>query len=263
MVEENQSSLGIYIDLDSILDTRMGTLMVIDSDKAKELITSDSYYTRETEEFDGFDKAIFDRVYQSHDKRILENSTLSNMVFVLRDAVKDMFASLLEHPTYKDLTVYVNTYPYKLNQKEILDIQAAIHHYTDELANIKMIYKTLAEVDCLWVYKHVSHLFIYHYSDWLNLRAKELAHKGLPFTSLYSPRIYFERKPTEDEIKLICQELETNDFNHFDFLRDMAVSLIQINFMPIDHYCVVNDYYERHVASDDATVSEDSEDTSS
>lgn len=237
--------IGIYIDLDTLLDTRMGTMMMLDPEQGMVVINDDGYYSRVEEVFPGFDKKIFDEAYLKRDQNTLEHSAVSNMIFILKEAVADLKVKVYEHPLYNDVIVYVNIHPYQLSDAEKSDLHGVLRQHLLDMAKIEFIDVSLEDLDCAWVYTHVSHLFMYHFDVWLNARARALAHRGLPYISLYCPRIFFERKPTEEEIEQLKGWLEVNDFDHFDFIEKTYMPLLQIHFLPVDHFCVINDYADR------------------
>lgn len=242
----SKKALGVYIDLDSLLDTRLGTIAKYDKDIAISNLDNNDYYTRTTEDFIGIDKSIFDELYKNRDIDTLKESTITNIVFIIREFTLGLIKLVADHPIYDRIKVYVNTYPYILNNDENNDLIEIIRGYTFDTCDVSVIHKSFKELDCMWVYLNVQHMFIYHYNDWLNERGKELSHRGLPELSVYCPKIYFSHTPTNEEKEELDKLNDGNSIDYFSVFSDLYSCMLQLNFMPIDHFSVVNTYQEEY-----------------
>jgi len=241
--------LGIYIDLDCILDTRMGTLATIDPDRAIPLLEDIRYYHREIDEFPNFTKEEFEKVYSNRDMNILAKSTITNLIFDLQEIINDLYQETLSHPLYYGIKVFLNIHPYTLYKEDANEIKRALefHLFGEErvemVNSIEIIDIPLEQLDCLYIYNNLNHLFIYHYPEWLNARLLEFLHKGLPEVCVYFPRINQDYVPDKEDIKkeIVKANLDVED--HFHFIEEFYRMFIQIRFIPIEAFCVVNNHY--------------------
>ena len=245
----SKKPLGIYIDLDTLLDTRIGTLFRLNPDVAISTIDSSDYYSRLTDEFKDIDIDEYRSLYEKRDIDTLKHSTITNILFILKEFIADTLKSVIDHPVYERIVLYVNTHPYEISNRDTNELIDVLQQHTFNSCEISIINKPLKDIDCLWVHTNVSHLFIYHYNEWLNLRGKELAHKGLPYTSLYCPRIYPSHIPTEEENKEFNEIKGDMEMDQFSFFVELYKYMIQINFLPIDLFSIVNTYHEDQLSN--------------
>lgn len=237
----DKKPIGIYVDLDCLLDTRLGTLMSIDSKRGLDVLDSKDYYLRDTEEFPYFSSEEFQNRYDNRDTNVLKHSTVSNIIIDLKEMIVDLMGKVQVHPLYNSVKLFINISPYSLTEDEKDTIIDVMRSHTFYMSDIEIIDIPLKELSCLWVYENVSHLFIYHYDEWLNGRSMELSYRGLPDISLYIPRLYFSHRPTEDDYKPMKESgIETDDY--FIFISELFKSIIILNFLPVNHFCVLNDY---------------------
>ena len=76
MNEAKQS--GLMIDLDSLFDTRLGTLILNYDDVAEKIFLEDKYHNRLDDSFNGsIDRPQFTEFYDKRDATTIANSTLT------------------------------------------------------------------------------------------------------------------------------------------------------------------------------------------
>ena len=84
---------GLLIDLDSLFDTRLGTLILNNYDDLLPIFTGNKYHIRLDDSFHGsIDKDKCYEAYAKRDKETLANSTLTLAI----DIVKDFVATTLK-----------------------------------------------------------------------------------------------------------------------------------------------------------------------
>lgn len=250
----NKRPIGIYVDLDCILDTRMGTIMTIDKDIGLGLIDNREYYEREIDEFHGIDKEIFKERYKKRDKEVLMNSLLTNLVIDLKDMVQEIRDETTTHPLYSGVKVFINTHPYDLSEREIEAIRQVMHTHLYGVAMIEMIKRPLQLVDCMYIKDNLNHLFIYQYNKWLNARQMEFDHKGMADVSVYFPKINWNYVPDKEDIKKQLQEAGIAVEDHFEMVAGVWSVFVQINFIPVEVFSMISDYsfadIDKHLKDD-------------
>ena len=136
----------IYVDLDALLDTRLGTIAKINREVAAELATSDDYRNRVIDQFTGIDTDAFKREYAARDEETLSLSMMSEAVAFIGSLIKDLFLQSKATPFYDAVTLTINTSPYVLDDDIKTEIGAAVAHWTLGLAAIDVVCISEAEL---------------------------------------------------------------------------------------------------------------------
>ena len=189
---------GLLIDLDSLFDTRLGTLILNNYHQLLPINTSNKYHIRLDDSFHGsVDKTKFYEDYAKRDKETLANSTLTLAI----DIVKDFVASTLRaDPTSPILfypKVYINIYPYKLEQDEVDNIVLGLHSHLKGKAQVEAIYLDPAMLSIDYINQHLSVMVMYEYNKWLDAQTElgSFKTKACPSVTLMAPRIFFAKTP--------------------------------------------------------------------
>ena len=77
---------GIYLDLDSILDTRLSLLFTFDPNLAKDVITH-GYTSRDEDVFPGISKEVFASLYSKRTTNILFNATITKLIKLVNEFI--------------------------------------------------------------------------------------------------------------------------------------------------------------------------------
>ena len=108
----------ILVDIDSLYDTRLSTLLKIDSNVARNIIKKDLYNGRLIDEFDYITKKIFRFYYDLRGIETLKNSLLTKITDVIVAYLGHLKINLHEVNETKPITIVINTYPYKLGKSK-------------------------------------------------------------------------------------------------------------------------------------------------
>lgn len=189
---------GIYIDLDAILDTRLGTIKSLDTGLYNYYINEgkEEYRNRIIDEFKYIPNKVFKYYYKNRTKEILQNSILTPLLYVLNISIDDMLTKrVLSEKTTKKLTVDINYYPYNLTEDEIEKLRAAVYTQiaSKEFVIVNFISMPYEELTSAAAEKY-GVIAMYDAMDWLNVRGlfKDI-NITLPSTHLVLP--YLLQKP--------------------------------------------------------------------
>lgn len=180
---------GIYIDLDTLLDTRFTILTYIDLNLAHSVLTDDSYYSRTYDEFGYVNNAVFKRCYNGRNKEILSNSLPTDIYKLLSSEASLLINKRLDVELIDTIELDVNTYPYRLNEQEKKDLVRSIVQYTlIGSLSVDFIYKNPMEITLSNVYSKYDSVFMYDGLKWLDYQI--CCRSGLALTTkLYIPSL--------------------------------------------------------------------------
>lgn len=203
----NQKRLqSIYVPLDVLLDTRLGTLARIDDAAAAKVIESGTYQTRQNDVFEGFDKAVFDQMYKDRDVETLKKSIVTDAIQFLRQLVAALTEQAIVRPFHEGAKIVVNYYPYTLSQEEIEQLGRAVSAWMQGMAPVELVSistKDLTPRHCKDTY---SLMMVYEHEEWMNLHAEAFVHTRLPEVTMYVPALYFVHTPSAEELEKTVKE---------------------------------------------------------
>lgn len=129
----------IYTDLDSLFDTEVVFLDLLDARLVKE------YYTNEVDIENSYlylNRIDFMTLFKDRDKRILSAAKNSTGTDLIRNIIKDMDIANAEAKSgVADIVLYINTYPYKLDDDEMKSMQEFYSKYMLFANEVHVIYK--------------------------------------------------------------------------------------------------------------------------
>jgi len=196
MEESKKISKKIYIDLDSLFDTRLSLLELLDTKISLSIYDNRLFYdTRIIDEFDYITKDIFDAFYRIRDNLVFFKAIPTNISeLVLTDILYIVNNKYLTDES-KSITLLADTSKYKLNneQKEKLKI------YLQEVFKLPYLQIEVNEYNLMnkspnYINDEIFSIYKYDGIKWLNeylqlWNPKELT-INMPSTKLRVPALF-------------------------------------------------------------------------
>ena len=117
MEDEHPTRVDIYVELDTILDTRLGTLFLIDESLVRGAFTGQEYMGRVKDNFGWIGSKLFKKIYECRDQSVLQVSEVTPMVNMVNDYCVQAMSSDIMSGGKGDIKIYINTYPYELTEE--------------------------------------------------------------------------------------------------------------------------------------------------
>lgn len=216
----------LLIDLDSLFDSRMGTLFTLDP--AYFTSTSKTYHQRACDAYVGLETEEFFSHYARRNKTVLKNSLMTPMVHLIRDFIKLTLMKILDSPHVLSPKLTVNTYPYVLTPDEQTLLLKSLIAMTDDQAGIELIHRSLEEITPVYLKSEIALMTLYRYTDWLDYHAEKghFDKHTCPEVTLLGPKIYFKtpEPPTGGQM---CP---------FDAMQLLAGPLIGLRLVPVEYF---------------------------
>lgn len=220
-----------FIELDCLLDTRIGTLMTHFGEDYVYKALSQGYHEREFDVFPDVSYESFQSVYQSRDRRVLKNSIRTIIYSVIHDFVKGTFENSIHSPFVFIPKIIVNLYPYQLVESEQRLIRDMVVSLTNQVADVEVVTMPYEEITPVWVKKNeISMMVMYDYHLWLESQSKNRQFKkhACPDVGLFTPGIY-KKAALTDEDKQIH---ESFNMPPFQYLSMELQPFIRLMFLP-------------------------------
>ena len=236
----NPNKKSILIPLDAVLDTRLGTLARLDPEIAKAALKSGKYHTRTTDDFQKLvpeleiDMERYKTLYANRDVETLQASTITNMFLALQMVLVEKLYDGSYDPYTERSDLYLNIFPYELTDEEADTIRQAVAARVQNLADVKIIRKSVAELTPEYLKDNFSVIINYHYEDWLDAQAKAFEQTTLPSVEMLVPALYFQKEPTPAEL----EELLRKNMHPWAMARVMLSGIIGLNVIDVENYCI-------------------------
>ena len=229
---------SIYVSLDSLLDTRFGTLIKMGEDRAAGLFDK-GYRQRQIDDFSQLDETIdmdeFNKLYDNRDLSILELSKCSGIVPTLCHMVLELKEASSGVPFIDNVSVDVNTYPFNFSDEVERELVSVIRYMTGDVAKINMVNIPLIGLMPSYIDANYDAVIMYNFNEWLTKHGNALKTNPMPRVSFIVPALFREKVPTEDELDF--GDLNTND--PFSATEMALAEFLMVRFVDVSKFSVV------------------------
>lgn len=234
-MEIQQSTLMVMMD--TLLDTRMGTLLSLGSDVLNHVVETSDYYTRVEDKFPEVDPQTFKTIYNNRNKDILKKSGVTQIVMMIEEYVNKMQNQNLVSPFHQIPKVVLNTYPYQLTESEIDNFKRLLVRYTNKQALVDVVHLSYESLTPSYVKKNLSMLIMYDYHQWLEIHAanKNFETTTCPEVTVVGPMLYFNGPMKQTDILLLKKE----NLTPFQSIEAVAGPLVHLTLLPVELFSFV------------------------
>ena len=223
---------NLYVDLDSIFDTRLPIVYYLDKNLSESIIKDKSYFNRIIDEFDYIDKNIFKVFYKNRNKTLLAYATPTNILRLVYKYYSEVTTSNKIYGNDESIKIYLNIYPYELNIAETHNIISGIKSMISEDIDVSIISMSEEEVTPSWLLENVAAVFMYHGMDWLERHTANFNIINSPMldVGMMVPAIISGNKK---KIKMT----EYGDF--FEGIEKSLGTLVKLKFLPVKDFSIL------------------------
>lgn len=232
------------IELDALLDTRLGTIALIDDQLAKSFLT-DEYANRISDEFHKLNPALdidlYRRAYADRDIETLMASAPTDISLFLNPLINTLSRNAESgSPTITKLEVEVNYYPYQLSEalKEEFAVCITASLCLDQ--RVTMVYHPTAHLTTDYILANKwTMLVLYNLSEWHNAVFGKITTPPTPIPTVVV-LVPFLLNSVDDVVAEMQNEPPTKQrITPFDAYRIMLADYIGIKFMPTADFSLV------------------------
>lgn len=236
----------ILITLDSILDTRQGTLLKISPEVAFEITSKEDYHARESDEFTSeqygtLSVELFERVKEKFKDEIVFNSLKTKMYLFLQELIEGYVNLSLSTPHVSTVTLEVNLFPYTFTETQVEYLLKALVAHLGNSASISIVNFDINELPLKSVAEKYDSIIMYNPVSWLNSRHNELKVGTLKELKLYLPRMNTTRALTDKERKTMSKSVS----DVYKFTEMVFGGFIKLKYIPVESYCADVPYKKR------------------
>lgn len=214
------------VDLDSLFDTRLGTIGLYNADLLKTILEANNHHLRTCESYGTLKFDEFKAIYDKRDKLTLSKSLPTGMQIFLDHIITETKKTAIDNPTCSIPELVINSFPYNLTEEEENNIIATAS--TSFRCPVKIVNLPLEAITPRLLAKEYDSFIIYSYYEWLEIHSKsELFKKErCPDVAMFVPAISFNDPNV------------TVPADFFERLEIMTSPIIGLRFLPISHFSV-------------------------
>ena len=197
----------ILIDLDVLLDTRLGTLARLNPAAAQYLLEKDplkDYHFRIIDDWTTLtnglvDTETFKQAYRKRDVTTLKSSMLTNYVELIHAMTDTLESMVMFTPLAKSVTLEVNYWPYQLSPAELEMFQLSIANYTAIITEVRLVYYPVERLTPSVLKDGYSGYITYDYNEWAGYHQNALLTTKIPTVTIMAAALN-HTIPTESDI---------------------------------------------------------------
>ncbi len=215
----------ILVELDCLLDTRIGTVAMISQDLATDVL-SNGYHERLEDKFEGVDNQLFQEMYQNRNIDVLKYSTITMFMPLLKHLCRLIYEEASSRPYHSGPEVVVNIYPYYMTDDVANAISAAVRYWVGVMTPVSVVRiepKALKPHIC----KEYSLMVMYDPTVWFNENLEAMLKSHLRDVALYIPQIYRNKTKTDEEIQKDTEEV-MDPFAALDLIMKPLIDASQL-----------------------------------
>jgi len=191
----NELNNHIYVEIDTVFDTRASLLYRLDKSILEKKIVDESYFTRVNDEFGYLPVDVFRVMYKERGRVLLEDPIVTKIYEVIRDYCNSTkHANMLSGKGDK-LKVYLNVFPYDLKENELKNIALGLRSLIQVDVDVIIINKDITELTTDFLNKNIGLAIMYDGLSWIEYRIGigDLISNSIPDMMLLTPRLIHKR----------------------------------------------------------------------
>lgn len=194
------------VELDTLLDTRIGTVSKLNEEAAVALLKSE-YRQRKVDDFEHLTGGLVTNAdyrysYEQRDVETLKASRCTNMVFLLKDLVDKVEGQRIDTPYAERVIVEVNVHPYRLSSEEEDALITAVMAYAGMETEVRVVRYALEDLSPGIIKDRWDAVILYEFNEWFKHHNEALKTVKLPANLMFAPALFVDRVPEPDEVKI-------------------------------------------------------------
>ena len=238
MNEETTEYKGkrIYIDLDSLFDTRLAILSRINPEVIPFISRNDYYRKRERDNWgemtqDLISDAVFEEHWNARDRSVLVESRITGIFMVLATIANGHMRAVSEGVVENQAKLFVNCYPYLLTDEEQMELSDLIRMQIGLDIEIEFDYMRYEEITPEWFHLNASAIVMYEFHKWIKDYSEALSNRPLKSLTFIAPKL-FEKDPGKIS--------EREKKNQVDLLKSYLMYYLDLQYIDAKWFSIFN-----------------------
>lgn len=220
----------IYVELDCLLDTRLGTVKRISEQAGANLLKEGKYYDRTHDELwrlTNIDERLFKEVYHSRDHSVLKESRNTLVYKLINGALDEQKDKFLRNIADDSGAVTVNVYPFELTNSFREAIELCVANLLI-YPTVEVIREDPKDLPPKRLSNSFEHAFIYDFEEYMGWHYRDIHNNpGLPVV-LHFPALGRGENPHLADYETIMNGLAS--------ISEGLMGYLNISFEPVWNY---------------------------
>ena len=232
------------VDIEAIVDTRLGLMDYLDPDCAVRLVSNPDYFTRVQDKFQplcGIPEAIWKEAWKTRGAtgEALKRAINTPAIDLVHYMVLEVEYRAINDPQISGAEVDLNIWPYTLSDEERLALAAALTQRVGWKAPINVICQPPQYFTPSLCKGSYYAMVLYDHDAWFKVHQSELfaTTVGMPKVTMYAPRLAAKEIPPPD----MCDFSKHGVKKKIDIFDAVAHGLSQyvgLEYLPVNQYCI-------------------------
>lgn len=210
----------VLVELDSVLDTRLGLLANIDNESAWAMIDH-GYRERVSDDWQslGFDitPEEFQELYRARTSEVLAYSRLTGIVPMLK-AIEEQLHRLAEQtPFHQRIIVDLNVHPYTLTTEEKRVVAQTLSKQLGETLPIEVVSYSMEQLTPSLIATNWAAVIQYEFDRWLNYHHSALQKTPMPRNQMVVPALFANAIPSEEDLAALESPMTKDPFRAMEY----------------------------------------------
>lgn len=232
----------IMVDLDTLLDTRLGIINMLNPEAASLMTKRNAYWDRENDFWEVLTDGLVTReafaeawaTRGDNTPEIINGSVMTNIhPFIMRLIGEDLLLRANQMGDELDqLCLTINTWPYVLGPDGTEDMRDIAEYMFGASTPVEIVWVPIEKITPGFLDKDYAAVISYNFIEWIKMHFEDLARSRMNCFNYIGPRIYEHdvSKLTADEKKTIIDLFRLEKLIHmdFEFIDARYFSMVQL-----------------------------------
>lgn len=248
--------INVYVELDCLLDTRLGVLQNAYPDKYHAILAN-GYHERTCDDFEGIDKQEFTTRYNNRNLLDAAKSVMTPCFTLLDQILAVLLNDLPDDPEFSSVGIAVNTYPYYMEPEELDDLLVILRKHVNLTTDFSFIYVAPKDLTVSYVKREFIAMVMYDFSTWTECHYLQFGKvAALHDVTVFAPMLHPARNPTPQETEEVLNselvKFEEEGYQRvndvFDLYEILAMPFYTLRLLPVGYFSVIQpDFKEKYV----------------
>ena len=219
-----KNSQNVIIDLDSLVDSRVGHLFRCYPAIFKDIEFDEVAKRPCMFKFNDLEEDVFKSTYSDRNTDDLKSARPTLLLYNLRSHLNPSYTKGIMQPTHEPLKLSINVYPYDLTDADAEELKNCIRSWTFDDLSIDIVSISTEDLTPSYLKSKYQILYMFNFVEWVELHRKELGECNIPKVVVYTPAFF-----VDEENGRICVEEEMNPFESAQKVLAEFISLQYID----------------------------------
>lgn len=180
---------ALLVELDALVDTRMGTLAIIDPE-AVALIPPSNYMTRIRDVFVdyGIDQILYNTAYNNRDIQTLKNSVVTNAIQLIQQVIVE-YVTTVNANRNGPAEIDLNVFPYSLSAEQKEMYSALLEYRLKGVVKVNVVFKHPKQLTLSGLDAEYHTAIIYNWVEWACAIEESFKTESHPQLTVLAPNL--------------------------------------------------------------------------